>query len=382
MRLAKRLCAVLMLGLAAALGLLACGSAPQRDPAPLLPVPEALGLGQAWQNSAGGRIEFPMQVGLAGSSLAVATSRGTVAVINTTTGADMWRARVEADFSSGVGFDGRTAVVTTIDNELIAFTLSSKNQPVIAWRKTLQARVYTAPLVAGGRVFVLAGDRTLQALDADTGAKLWSFQRSSEPLILSEAGTLGVHKNTLLVGHSGRLLGINPDNGQIQWELSVATSRATNDIERLIDLVGTPNRVGDSVCVRSFQTSIACADVAKGGVLWSRATQGATGVSGDTGMVVSTESDGRVKAWSRGTGDLLWSSDKLIYRGLSAPLLVGNSVIVGDADGYVHVMNKASGDFTARFKTDGGAIVAAPIVVGNMVVVATAKGGIYAYSPK
>ena len=246
----------------------------------------------------------------------------------------------------------------------------------------LQARVYTAPLVAGGRVFVLAGDRTVQAFDAVTGAKLWNFQRASEPLILSQAGTLGVYQNTLLVGHSGRLLGINPDNGQVQWELSVATSRATNDIERLIDLVGVPNRVGDSVCVRSFQTSVACVDVAKNAVIWSKPSQGSTGVSGDAASMVSTESDGRVKVWNRATGDLLWTSDKLVYRGLSTPLLVGNSIIVGDAEGYVHVMNKITGAFTARFKTDGGAIVAAPVVLGNIVVVVTAKGGIYAYSPK
>ncbi len=381
MSLVKRLHIALMLGLAV-VGLIACGSSPRRDPAPLLPVADAPGLGLAWQNSVGNRIEFPLQIGVAGSALAVATSRGTIAVLNAGTGADMWRARVDADFSSGVGFDGKTVAVTTINNELIAFTLNSKNQPVIAWRKTLQARVYTAPLVAGGRIFVLAGDRTLQAFDADTGSQLWSLQRPSESLILSEAGTLGVYQNTLLAGHSGRLLGVNPDNGKIQWELSVATSRATNDIERLIDLVGVPNRVGTSVCIRSFQTSVACADVAKNAVIWSRTTQGATAVSGDAGIVASTESDGRVKTWSRATGDVLWISDKLIYRGLSAPLLIGNSIIVGDAEGYVHVMNKATGNFTARFKTDGGAIVAAPIAIGTTVVVATAKGGIYAYSPK
>jgi outer membrane protein assembly factor BamB len=381
MNFAKRLCTTLTLSLVV-LGLVACGSTARRTPATLLPVPDALGIGQAWQNSVNNRIEFPLQIGLAGSMVAVASARGTIATINTVTGGDVWRARVEVDFSSGVGFDGKTAAVTTMDNELIAFTLGNKNQPVIAWRKKLQARVYTAPLVAGGRVFVLAGDRTLQAFDVDTGAKLWSFQRSSEPLILSEAGTLGVYQNTLLMGHSGRLLGVNPDNGQVQWELSVATSRATNDIERLIDFVGVPNRIGNSVCVRSFQTSVACIDVVKNSLIWSRAAQGATGVSGDAGMVVSTESDGRVKAWNRLTGDLLWTSDKLIYRGLSAPLLVGNSIVVGDAEGYVHVLNKTTGDFTARFKTDGGAIVAAPVVADNTVVVVTAKGGIYAYSPK
>ncbi len=364
------------------IGLTACSSSPKREPAPLLPVADALGLGLGWQNTVSSRVEFPLQLSVADKSLVAASSTGTVVVMNAATGADMWRARVDTDLSSGVGFDGKTAVVTTIDNELVAFMIGSKNQPVIAWRKVLQARVYTAPLVAGGRVFVLAGDRTVQAFDAVTGSKLWSLQRTSEPLILSQAGTLGVYKNTLLVGNSGRLLGVNPDNGQLQWELSVATSRATNDIERLIDLVGIPNRVGDSVCLRSFQTSVACVDVAKGLVMWTKQTQGATGVSGDAAMVASTESDGRIKAWNRATGEQLWVNEKLTYRGLSAPLVVGNSVIVGDSEGYVHVLNKASGEFTARFKTDGGAIVAAPVVVGNTVVVATHRGGIFAFSPR
>jgi outer membrane protein assembly factor BamB len=367
---------------AALICLTACGSGPKREPTPLMPVAAALGLGQAWQNTASGSIEFPLQIGMGDQALALAMSRGTLAVIHAQTGVDVWRARIDGELSSGVGFDGKTAAVTTLGNELIAFTLNAKNQPVIPWRKTLQARVYTAPLVAGGRVFVLAGDRTVQAFDATTGAKLWSLQRASEPLILSQAGTLGVYQNTLLVGHSGRLLGVNPDNGLVQWELAVATSRATNDIERLIDLVGSPNRVGDSVCLRSFQTSVACVDLAKGVVLWSKPSQGQTGVSGDASLMVSTESNGRVKVFNRATGELVWESDKLLYRGLSAPLMLGNSIIIGDFEGYVHVMNKQTGNFTARFKTDGSAIVAAPVVNGNTVVVVTTKGGIYAYSPK
>ena len=161
----------------------------------------------------------------------------------------------------------------------------------------------------------------------------------------------------------------------------MATSRATNDIERLIDLVGAPNRVGDSVCVRSFQTGISCADLAKDVTIWSRPTQGVKGVSGDETMLVSTESDGRVKAWNRLNGDLMWTNDKLAYRNLSAPLLIGRSIIVGDAQGYVHVINKTSGEVVARFKTDDSAIVAAPVVIGDTVMVATAKGSIYAYRP-
>lgn len=369
------------LALCAAILLSGCSSAVKFKPAELVPLSNTLGLGQTWSSTLGGQITFPVQMTVAGQNLAIANTQGTIAVINSASGQDIWRIKLSAGLSSGVGFDGQIAAVTTLNNELVAIQ-SSANAGTLLWRRSLQARVYTAPLVAGGRVFVLAGDRSVQAFDAATGAKLWNYQRASDPLILSQAGTLGVYKNTLLVGSSGRLLGLNPDNGQVVWETSVATTRATNDIERLIDLVGTPSRVGDSVCVRAYQAGVACVDAQKGTTTWTKTTQGSTGVSGNAEQLISTESDGRVKAWNRATGQEQWVSDKLAHRGLSAPLLIGNSVVVGDAEGYVHVMNKNDGTFTARFATDGGAIVAAPVVSGSVVMVTTAKGGIFAFSPR
>jgi outer membrane protein assembly factor BamB len=372
-----------------ALGLLGCGTASPYKPVPLAVFNQTAAISQVWENTAGSKINYPSQLAINGQYVAVAGSQGAVSVINTVTGKDYWRFKLDADVASGVGFDGQTLAVTTVDNELVALvptaasgTPALASSSSIAWRQRLASRVYTAPLVAGGRVFVLAGDRSISAFDAQTGVKLWTTTRVSEPLVLSQAGTLGVYKNTLLVGGSGRLLGINPDNGQIIWETSVATTRATNDIERLIDLVGAPNRVGDSVCVRAYQASVACVDAQKGLTTWSKNTQGAVGLSGDADVVVSSESDGRVKLWNRKTGALVWSVDTLAHRGLSAPLLIGNSIVVGDFEGYVHVMNKLDGQFTVRFKTDGSALAAAPVVSGSVVVVATTKGGIFAFSPK
>jgi outer membrane assembly lipoprotein YfgL len=300
-------------------------------------------------------------------------------VIDSTTGQDTWRYKLGAPVAGGIGFNGALIALTMLNNDLVAIKPASS---AVLWRQRLTSRVYTPPVLAGGRVFVSASDRSLSAFDAQTGARLWTTNRPPEPLVLSQGGTLGVYKNTLLVGGSGRLMGVNPDNGQILWETSVAVTRATNDIERLIDLVGQPHRVGDSVCVRSYQAAVACVDVQKGLTVWTKNTQGASGVSGDAELVVSSESDGRVKLWNRSNGDLIWSIDSLAHRRLSAPLMVGNSIIVGDFEGFVHVLNKADGKFVVRFKTDGSAVISPPVISGNAVIVATAKGGIFAFSPQ
>jgi outer membrane assembly lipoprotein YfgL len=326
-------------------------------------------------------VDFPLQVGVSGQSVITASKQGVVAAIDSVSGRDIWRLKLNAELSSGVGFDGQTAAVTTLDNQLVAIK-STSSVATISWNRPLFARTYTPPLVAGGRIFVLTGERTVHAFDASNGAKLWNFQRASDALILSQLGTLGVYKNTLIVGHSNRLLGLNPDNGQILWETSVASTRATNDIERLIDLVGVPNRVGDSICVRSYQAAVACVDAQAGTTTWSKPAQGGTGVSGNADVVVSAESNGQIKAWKRSNGDPLWVNEQLAHRGLSAPFVIGNSVVVGDAQGYVHVLNRADGTFTARFKTDGSGIVAQPVASSNVVVVATVAGGLFAFSPR
>jgi outer membrane protein assembly factor BamB len=358
-----------------------CASSSRHFPAELPKFQPSASIGQVWTSAVGAKTTYPVQLAVQGQELAVGSSDGTLAVVSTVSGKDLWRLKLGAELAAGVGFNGNLLAVMTQSNELVVVQ-SNAQAGTVLWRSVLSARSFTAPLIAGGRVFVLAGDRSVHAFDAGNGRKLWTAQRPVEPLVLNQAGTLGVYRNTLLVGGSGRLLGMNPDTGQIQWEASVATTRATNDIERLVDLVGTPTRAGDTVCVRAYQASVACVDALKGLTLWSKPTQGSVGISGDAVHLASTESDGRVKAWNRQTGELVWTNDKLAHRGLSAPLVIGNSVVVGDFEGYVHVLNKADGVFTARFKTDGSPIVAAPVVSGTVVIVATQKGGLYAYSPQ
>jgi outer membrane protein assembly factor BamB len=385
--LTRRLCAFIVPCFA--VGLISCGTASPYKPIALTAIEGSKSVNPIWERSALSPIDYPVQLALSGQNLAVAGSQGSIGIMNVLTGREVWRHKLNAEIASGVGFDGEMLAVTTLSNELIVLASNASpstptkatSSPVL-WRQRLASRVYTAPLVAGGRVFVLAGDRSITAFDAQTGARLWVTSRPNEPLILRQSGTLSVFKNTLLVGGAGRLLAVNPDNGSIVWETSVASTRATNDIERLIDVVGVPHRVGDSVCVRAYQASIACVDAQKGLTTWSKSTQGAVGVSGDSQTVVSTESDGRVKLWNRATGDLIWSVDTLAHRGLSAPTVVNNAIVVGDYEGYIHVLNKRDGTLTARAKTDGSALAGAPIVFDNLVLVVTGKGGIFAFNPQ
>ncbi|MFT4240773.1 MAG: outer membrane protein assembly factor BamB [Acidovorax sp.] len=353
------------------------GSGSKPVPADLGANVPILGVRQAWTARVGSVGGLPLDVHTAGNVVTLASADGTVAAIDARTGGDVWRVALAEPLSAGVGSDGKATAVVARSNALIVVDGGRER-----WRQPLAAQVFTPPLVAGGRVFVLSADRSVSAYDAATGRKLWSQQRPGEPLVLRQAGVLMPVGDTLVVGFSGRMVGMNPDNGTVRWEAPLAIPRGTNDVERLVELVGRTSRVGESVCARAFQAAVGCVNTARGSVAWTQPAAGAEGVHGDGDAVFGTESNGVVTAWRRNDGTRLWTTDRLKYRKLTAPLLLGRSVVVGDDTGLVHILSRADGAPLNRIATDGSGIAAAPSVAADTLVVVTRNGGVYGFRPE
>ncbi|MBK6293752.1 MAG: outer membrane protein assembly factor BamB [Rhodoferax sp.] len=366
---------VLVVGFAMAL--VACASGPDKPkPTELGPNANLIGVRPVWVTKMGGT-DFPLNVRVVDKSVFLASADGAVLALNSATGAQLWRADVGAKVAAGVGSDGQYVALVTRANELLVLEGGRE-----LWRQKLSAQVFTAPLVAGRRVFVLGADRAVSAYDAASGRKIWMQQRPGEPLVLQQAGVLLPVGDTLVVGLAGRLAGMQPANGSVRWEVPIASPRGTNDVERLVDLVAHASRVGDSVCVRAFQASVGCVNAARGNLLWTKPAVGAVGVSGDDRLLFGTEADGKVLAWSRSTGERVWVSERLKYRGLSAPLALGRSIVIGDESGLLHFLSREDGSALTRVSTDGTAVAVAPVVAGDTLIVATRGGSVMAFRPE
>lgn len=368
---------------ALAAGLAGCSALPsflgggveKPKPAELPPNAALIAVRPAWTARVG-QVDLPLSVNVSGVTVAVASSDGTVALIDAASGRDVWRASAGGPVAAGVGTDGKLVAVVNRSNELVTLAAGK-----VAWRQKLGAVAYTAPFVAGGRVFTLTADRAVSAFDGQTGRKLWTQQRPGEPLVLRHPGVMLAVGDTLVVGLSGRLVGLNPLNGTVRWEAPLATPRGINDVERLVDLVGSVSRVGETVCARAFQASVGCVNAARGSVLWTKRANGYEGVHGDEQLVFGTEADGKVLAWRRDNGERVWVNERLQHRGLTAPLALGRSVVVGDSTGLVHLLSREDGSLLNRLNTDGSPIAAAPVVAGNTLVVVTRSGTVHGFVP-
>ncbi|MGP1628384.1 MAG: outer membrane protein assembly factor BamB [Giesbergeria sp.] len=335
-----------------------------------------LGIHQAWVARIGSTAGLPLQVHVGGGAVTLASADGTVASINIQTGNDLWRTKLNDGVAAGVGSDGRWTAVVSRESDL---TMLQGGQ--VVWHRRLTAQVFAAPLVAGERVFVMAADRSISAFDAETGAPLWVVPGTGAPLVLRQAGVLLAVGDTLVAGVSGRLVGINPDTGSVRWDAPLANSRGTNDVERLVELVAPVTRVRSSLCARAFQSSVACVDLERGQVDWVQKSNGSSGVSGDGVTVLGTEANGDLIAWNRQDGKRLWASERLRYRQLSAPLLLGRSVVVGDGSGTLHFLSRDDASPLNRVATDGSSIEIAPVLADGTLVVVTRAGGVFGFRP-
>ena len=350
------------------LALVACSGPTRNKPTEIQGVSVLQEVRTVWTANVG-RVDFPLVVSARDDRLALANGQGVVAVLDASTGKDIWRIKLDQAISAGVGSDGQQLAVVTRNNELVVL-----QDGKVQWRKSLPAQSFTAPLVAGARVFVLTADRSVIAFDGATGRQLWLQQRPGEPLVLKQAGVLLAFKNTLLVGLSGRLAGLDPNTGVIRWESAIATPRGTNDIERLVDLVAPFDRVGDVVCVRAFQSAIGCVNAERSLGLWTRPSNGEMGVSGNETLVVAPLSNGVVQAWSRVNGERLWDTERLKYRSLSAPLVTSRGVLVADNGGWLYLLSLADGALLNRIKLDAEELATAPVMAGSRYVVVSREG--------
>lgn len=361
---------------ACVLAMVAGCAADKPKPAELKPLKAEIAGREVWRQNVGG-VSFPLAVAVKADRFHVAGDDGSVVALEAATGKPVWSANVGSKIAAGVGSDGRFVSVVTRNNDLVTLEGGSER-----WRAKLDAEVVTAPLVAGERVFVLGVDRVVHAFDALDGRKLWTLKRPGDALLLKQAGVLTAWRDTLLVGQGARLLGVDPLKGSVRWDVAVTSPRGTNEVERLADLIGPAARFGNSYCVRAFQNAVGCVDADRAALKWSQNGGGLQAVGGDADVVVGADASDRVTARKRAGGEIAWTSDLLLNRSLSGPVVAGPTVVFGDFEGQVHFLDRDSGKPLLRLPTDGSAVVGTPVLSGATMLVVTAKGGLFAFRPQ
>ena len=348
-------------------------------PAPLVPIAGPIPVRVLWQASIGKAELATFTPAVAAGSVFAAAADGTVVRLDAASGRQVWRVRVPAALSGGVGADGKLVVVGSAEGEVIALDADGGT----LWRARVSSEVLSAPVVAGDLVVVRSADSRVFALDARDGRRRWVFQRAAPTLAVRSPSGAVVGGGYVFAGFSGgKLIAVALSNGGLRWEGTVSVPKGTTELERVSDVVGVPWIGEREACAVAFQGRVACFDLGNGNQLWARDISSSSGLGVDGRSVYVSEDRGAVAAFERTTGRSFWRQDKLANRHLTAPLGVGGEVTFGDFEGQVHFLGRDTGAFVGRIATDGTAIRSAPVPLGNGFLVQSSGGNLYAMATR
>ena len=340
-------------------------------PTPLLEFNEEATLAVEWSRNIGrglGKKYVRITPVFVADRLYVADAYGLVIALNRFNGDKVWETRIgrpqrkalfditdrsDPSFvSGGVGAGQGLVVVGTTNGEVVALSASDGTE---RWRSWLSGEVLAQPAVGRDVVIVQSNDGRVYALELDSGEKRWVFNSQDPIVTLRGTASPVINSGVVYAGlANGTVVAIDAESGELAWEARIALPEGTSELERMVDVDGRPLVENGLVFAASHQGNTSAMRQTDGTPVWVIDEPSFhTLVSGYGLVYVVTDDDG-VVAIDQGRAEVAWRQDQLKRRALSDPMAFGNYVLVGDAEGYLHVIAQSDGRFVARRKIGRG----------------------------
>ncbi len=310
--------------------------------------------------------------------LFVTDIRGNLMCVDATNGKLIWKHGVDLPITGGVGTGDKLALIGSEEGDVLAF--SSDNGELL-WQVRVSSEVLAAPQEGNGVVVVRTIDGKVFGLAEDDGSRLWNYERTVPALTLRGTSGPVIAGNAVIVGFDGgRIAVIELRSGKLLWETSVSLATGSSQLERMVDIDSDPLVIGNDIYVAAFQGRLASIALESGRISWTRDISSHAGLGSDGDNLYITDDQDHVMALERATGNVLWKQENLYARQVTAPAVIRDFVVVGDGDGYLHWMDKTSGQFVARTRIAKQPILAAPFAVEDIVYAYSSDGKLGAYT--
>lgn len=346
------------------------------QPAKLTDFAETAKFEVRWHADLGESGASPLQPAVTKDAVYGASGDGTLTRIDRASGRQVWRVESEISVSGGVGAGDGLVLIGGSKGDVLAYGEDGK----LLWKSKVSSEVLSTPQVADGIVVVRSGDGHIAGLNAADGRRIWLYERSTPALVVRSHAGVTIERGMAFAGFAGgKLAALRMQDGSVLWENSVSLPRGNTELERISDITSDPVADDGQVCAIAFQGRVACYDMAQGGPLWNR------DISSDKGMMLLrkylylTDASGVVMMLDKASGSTLWKNEQLFMRDTSTPYAIGNFVVVGDFEGYLHALNREDGSLAARIKLDG-AVQVAPQQMDDGLLVQTRDGDLYSLS--
>jgi outer membrane protein assembly factor BamB len=345
------------------------------EPNPLVDFEAEQQFQQLWSLSTGGSLgsKFHQLVpSIDEQQIFAVNVEGDLVAADLASGSINWRVELETPIGGGVGAGNGIVVLATESGEVIAFDTTDGSE---RWRYQASSEVISQPQMNAELVVVQQLDGKITALEVGSGERRWSYDSQIPRLSLRGTSAPIVAADLTLAGFAnGKLVAVENASGRPVWEQRIALAEGRSELERIVDIDGKPLVYNRIVYVGSYQGRLVALNPGNGQVVWSQDLSTYRGLAGGFGNVYAISDEDHVHAFDARNSASVWSQDGLQYRRLTTPVVLGNSLVTADADGYLHVLSQVDGHFTARHRVSSSGVQSDLLVRDDVLYVLSNDG--------
>ena len=365
--------------------LIAAGCSKDKDvepPAQLVEFPQTLPVQKLWSaNVGGGKKQLVLRLGLGPAAdngvVFAASHKGEVLAVALDSGRQVWQKNLKLPLSAGPSAAFGMVVVGSSKGAVVALDGATGRQ---LWQVRVNSELLSAPAISEKVIVLRSVDGRLHGLDAATGKALWSVEQQVPRLSLRGIATPVIAKEAAISGFdNGKVMAVSLTTGDTLWDTALASPHGRTELDRLVDIDSAVRVVGDDVYAAGFQGRTAMLALDSGQIWWAHDMSSYRGLAVGRDTAYVSQSDGVVVALRERDGSEVWRNEKLKRRGLSTPVMTSTAIALGDFQGYVHWLDKTTGNLVAREHIGKERISNAPVAVDETVIVLTDAGHLVAF---
>jgi outer membrane protein assembly factor BamB len=332
-----------------------------------------------------------MRPAYADGKLYAASTTGTVEAFDASSGHSLWRKELgkrsgfiwhhgdnTVRWAGGPSVEGDLVVVGTLEGVVQAFAAGDGAE---RWSAQLSSEIISAPAIGPNLVVVRTHDGHIYGLDRADGSRKWVYDRGAVPLLSLRGNSSPIFSGDIVYSgqDNGKVIALRASDGAVLWEQTLSTGEGRTEIDRLQDVDGQIAFADNVIYASGYKGQTAALIAQTGRQIWTHELSSFSGVAISASQVYLSDADSNFYALDLRSGSSEWKQDALKYRWLSEPAVQGDTVVVGDLEGWVHWLSISDGKLVGRERLSKDPIESAPVVVGDVAYVEDIYGAIAAY---
>ena len=301
-----------------------------------------------WNLSFDGENEIGnFEPGFSSQNLFFADSEGTLSSIAINNGETVWS--TELNFlASGTAAGFGIVVVADVDGNVIALDQKDGAQ---LWSTNVKGEILSKSVIDTKIVVVKSGSGELIGLNRVSGEIEWSYRSKLPPLTVRGSSSPVLSDDKVFVSFDNGRLGVfDINSGFPLWDGAISYVSGTSELANLIDGDSSPVIEGGLVYTTNYQGNLNIFDIAQKRSVWTNEISSFYSPIIMRGLLIVAEADSTMKSFSLTSLEESWINEDYLNRELSNPVSYKGSLIVGDFEGYIHIIDPLNGKTIGRKK--------------------------------